>query len=155
VIVQYHLLREIFTAHHKVLRIDFMKTRFILIVILFFSVQASGEDRSVDAFEEIKGYFISIPERKDFRKIERELRLPHPDKTYVGSSSYRDRRFRYNDFRGLMLQIGLKQECAYKSYEEGKFSFNGDFWIIGDGREYVHCCFDDGHSSIYDGPIRR
>ena len=73
----------------------------------------------------------------------------------MGSSPYHDRQFRYYDFKGTALQIGLKQESNDSSYEKGVFTYNGDFTIIYNGKEYSHCCSNDDWSSNYDGPIRK
>jgi hypothetical protein len=133
-----------------------MKTLLIrIIAIILISAPAIGADESGNPFDNLKKYFLSTPIGKDFRAIEKELNLPKPDKTYVGSSSYQDRQFRYYDYKGTVLQIGLRQESKDGSYERGVFSCNGDFLIIFTGKEYSHCCANDGWSNIYDGPIRQ
>ena len=86
---------------------------------------------------------------------EKELDLPKPDKTYMGSSSYHDRQFLYYNYKGVVLQIGLKQRSSDSSYEKGIFAYNGDFTMIYNGKEYSHCCSNDGWSSKYDGPKRQ
>jgi hypothetical protein len=102
----------------------------------------------------LKNYFLSIPVGKNLKDIEKEINLPHPNKTYMGSSSYKDRLYRYYGFKGFMLQIGLKQISDESSYLKGSFVFNGDFTIIGSGKEYSRCCFDSAKPSIYSGPAR-
>jgi hypothetical protein len=126
-----------------------------IITVNLLLVPALGADLSDKVFNDLKKYFLNMPIGKDFRAIEKELDLPKPNKTYMGSSSYHDRQFLYYNYKGVVLQIGLKQESGESSYEKGIFTYNGDFTIIYNGKEYSHCCSNDGWSSNYDRPIRQ
>ena len=131
------------------------KQIFLISVFLFVlsAVACIAGEKGAD-FNNLKTYFLNIPVGKDLKEIEKDINLPHPDKTYMGSSSYKDRSFRYYGFRGMMLEIGLKQVSDESSYAKGRFVFNGDFTLIYSGHEYSRCCFDSAKPTVYSGPVR-
>jgi hypothetical protein len=104
-----------------------------------------------DSFEEACATLRDMPLGTEVREIESRLRLPKPNKTYMGSSLYQFRVFRYVRDDGLFLEIGLRQVSGDREYDTGRFEYVGHHTIAAKDRIWKRWVYEDGLIE-YRGP---
>ena len=120
---------------------------FCVIVVLVLSGCATPP-REPQVFE----YFRKLPIGTPLQRIEADLSLNDPEKTFVGNSLYRHRSFRYQTPDGLFLLIGLKQMTDDDSYKTGVFRFRGHHTIGTDGWSWKKWEYEDGYIDLIWDP---
>jgi len=124
-------------------------------ILIPIAISAVSQAASADCTKKLVSYFETVNIGQNLKVVENELNLNKPEKTYMGSSEYQDRSFRYDNVEGCLLEIGLHQATDESDYEKGIFLINGDYRVIGGGMEYSKCCFNNNWSESYVGPIRK
>jgi hypothetical protein len=95
------------------------------------------------AFDETCEMLERTPVGTEIREIERLLSLPPPAKTFVGSSLYPNRIFRYIGNDGLFIEIGLYQRGEVQDYPQGRFEYIGHHSIASASRIWKRWVWDD------------
>jgi len=133
-----------------------MKRHFLSLVGLLTAMAALASCASISktdrCVQELGAALMATELGTEIRDIEKSLSLGKPVKTYMGSSSYHDRLFRYYGVNGCMVEIGLRQVSEENRYDSGTFEFNGDFTVVGDSETWNRCCHFNDWAESYRGP---
>jgi len=90
-------------------------------------------------------YFRNLPIGTPITKIEADLSLKDPEKTFAGNSLYHHRSFGYRTANGLFLHIGLKQMTDDDSYQTGTFLYRGHHTVGMNGWVWKRWEYEDGY----------
>jgi len=121
-----------------------MVVKAVLSALLILSEVSCAAHRPRAVFDVACETLERMPIGTEIREIEINLSLPAPTKTYVGSSLYPHRTFRYLREDGLFLEIGLFQSEDGAEYPEGRFFYLGHHTVSAGNGIWKRWVYTDG-----------